>query len=111
MLKTKLPTPHVPYSSELGDFFKNQRQKAGLSQWDLAAALGYETAQVVSNWERGVQSPPFSKVLEICKVLKISHDSMIRKLLNVQQGIYLQSLKGTRRPSVAKKTSSARRAS
>jgi transcriptional regulator with XRE-family HTH domain len=109
MSKIKTLSPHVPYSEELGNFFKNQRQKSGLSQWEMAEALGYETAQVVSNWERGVQSPPFAKLTDVCKLLKVSPDAMIRKLLNVQQSIYTSSLKSSKKVSVGRRVATSSR--
>lgn len=47
---------------------KNLREKAGLSQGDVAGILGYSTPQFVSNWERGVSLPPFKAVKPLAKM-------------------------------------------
>ncbi|HVJ64940.1 MAG TPA: helix-turn-helix transcriptional regulator [Bdellovibrionota bacterium] len=84
--------PYVPYSKSFGLFFKQRRLKAGLSQAQVADALDYTTSQVVSNWERGTQSPPFNKLLELCSILKISRKEMVERLLVEQKKIYQESI-------------------
>ena len=42
----------------LGIFLRAARMKAGLTQQQVAGALGYSTPQFISNWERGVSRPP-----------------------------------------------------
>lgn len=44
--------------TKLAKCLKERRVAAGLSQWDVASALGYTTAQFISNWERDVSTPP-----------------------------------------------------
>lgn len=92
MIGTKSSSPHVPYSKSLGAFLRERRLKANLSQGDVAKALKYGTSQVVSNWERGTQSPPFEKLLDLCQLLKISRKDMVNRLLDEQEKIYSQSL-------------------
>lgn len=92
MAAKKLSSPHVPYSKSLGAFLREHRLKANLSQGDLAKALKYGTSQVVSNWERGTQSPPFEKLLDLCQMLKISRKDMVNRLIDEQEKIYNQSL-------------------
>lgn len=50
---------------------KKYRLKAGLSQGDVAKSLGYSCPQFVSNWERGVSSPPDAVLSRLCKVIKL----------------------------------------
>jgi transcriptional regulator with XRE-family HTH domain len=92
-MSLKAPPPHVPYSLEFGSYLKEKRLAKGLSQADLSEALGYETAQVVSNWERGIQSPPFEKLVEMCKLLSISRKDILQKLLEEQARVYENSMK------------------
>ena len=42
----------------IGKFLKEKRTKAGLTQQEVALGLSYDTAQFVSNWERGISLPP-----------------------------------------------------
>jgi transcriptional regulator with XRE-family HTH domain len=51
------------YFQTLGLLLKKSRIQAGLSQDDVAKKLGYGSYQFISNWERGISSPP-------CKILK-----------------------------------------
>jgi transcriptional regulator with XRE-family HTH domain len=51
------------YFQTLGTLLKKSRVQAGLSQDDVAKKLGYGSYQFISNWERGISSPP-------CKILK-----------------------------------------
>lgn len=37
---------------------KKLRTRAGLTQQEVATKFGYTTAQFVSNWERGLITPP-----------------------------------------------------
>lgn len=52
--------------------FKRLREAAGLSQKEVADALGYSTAQFVSNFDRSVSSPPFSQAKKLAKLYKVS---------------------------------------
>lgn len=67
MKKTKHRTP----SDRLALFMRDARIKAGLSQGELAEALGYKSAQFVSNWERGVSSPPLALLRKLATVLGV----------------------------------------
>lgn len=47
---------------------KTLRQNAGVSQTDVMRALGYDTPQFISNWERGISLPPISKIKKLAKL-------------------------------------------
>ena len=34
----------------VGSYFRDKRQKIGLSQYEVSMALGYASVQIVSNW-------------------------------------------------------------
>lgn len=44
----------------IGTFLKSRRIERGLTQAELAKALGYSSPQFVSNWERGLCLPPLN---------------------------------------------------
>jgi transcriptional regulator with XRE-family HTH domain len=111
MSKEKNASLHVPYSKELGQFLKEGRVKAKLSQWECASKLGYETSQVISNWERGVQSPPFNKLIDICRLFNFSPTAMMEKLLDVQRELYKESLLSGQGSKSRKLVSQKRKAS
>jgi len=61
----------------VGRALKLWRERANLSQRDVAMALGYTTAQFVSNWERGVALPPFSVLPKLCRILSVPPKEII----------------------------------
>jgi transcriptional regulator with XRE-family HTH domain len=56
----------------LADFLSDAREKAGLTQKQVADHFQYKTAQFISEWERGVRSPPGSVLREIVDLYGIS---------------------------------------
>lgn len=57
-----------------GQFLATARRKAGLTQSDVARALGYDfenAQQLASNWERGMALPPRAKAPQLAEVLGI----------------------------------------
>jgi DNA-binding transcriptional regulator YiaG len=49
----------------LGGVMRAARERAGLSQKDVAAILGHATTAHVSNWESGAETPAFSRYWSI----------------------------------------------
>jgi transcriptional regulator with XRE-family HTH domain len=72
-------------SKILGNYLKNKRIEAGLNQNEVAKALGYKTAQFVSNWERGLCSPPAEKFYEIIKLYKLNKNEFVEFLLDLEE--------------------------
>ncbi len=64
-----------------GDFWKNARLKQGYSQLDIAKKLNYSSAQLISNWERGMCSPPQKNLKALLKIYKISPDTYINEYI------------------------------
>lgn len=55
----------------MGQRIKEQRERRGLRQSDVAGALRI-SAQAVSKWERGENAPDISVLLQLCKLLGVS---------------------------------------
>ena len=55
----------------LNVYLKKARQKSGLSQGDVAKELGYSSPQFISNWERGLSSPPLDTLSELVRLYSI----------------------------------------
>lgn len=53
-----------------------------ISQITVAKALGYNSSQIVSNWERGICLPPFKSLKLLCKLYQISQNEMTKMLMN-----------------------------
>jgi len=57
--------------TEIGKYLYEKRIKAGLSQKDVSDKLGYTSPQFISNYERGLCSPPLKKLKKIADLYKI----------------------------------------
>jgi transcriptional regulator with XRE-family HTH domain len=51
-------------------FFLKARQSAGMTQKQLAAALGYDSAQFISNIECGLSGLPNDKIRTFCTLTR-----------------------------------------
>lgn len=68
-------------TSNLKEFLKQKRTDAGLTQAEVATRLGYSSSQFISNWERGLASPPVATLRELTKMYKVPADTMFDLLL------------------------------
>lgn len=59
----------------IGDNIKNFRTFRGIKQQELADALG-KSKSVISNWERGENSPDVDICVELCKTLKVTPNQL-----------------------------------
>ncbi len=55
---------------------KEQREKAGLSQRELARLLGMSPKSIAA-WEAGERSPQLLKIVKITKFFRVSLDYML----------------------------------
>jgi transcriptional regulator with XRE-family HTH domain len=65
----------------LSEFLKEKRTQAGLSQKDVADRLGYSSAQFISNWERGLSSPPMHTLKKLAEMYNVNVDEMFDVIL------------------------------
>lgn len=63
-------------------YISKARSRAGLTQMEVAAELGYGTAQFISNWERGIAYPPRSKLVQLSTLYGVSAPVMAKLLLD-----------------------------
>lgn len=57
----------------LGTRIKMARENIGMSQGELATAIGIKPSSgVISNWERDLNKPDAEKIVKLCEVLNIS---------------------------------------
>lgn len=54
----------------VGNIIKNARDKKGLTQRQLGAILG-KSNNVITNWEKGENSPDVSMIESLCSILDI----------------------------------------
>lgn len=69
----------------LGDFLQSKRVKAGLSQGDVAAKLGYSSPQFISNFERGLCAPPLNKLKMLVQLYDLNGDEVLKLMLKEQE--------------------------
>lgn len=67
--------------SGLASFLKDKRIEANLSQKDVADFLKYESAQFISNWERGLSSPPITILKKLADFYGISPEKLFEVVL------------------------------
>lgn len=61
--------------SNLSENIKNFRLLRGFSQADLARIV-HRSPNVISNWERGINSPDVEIVEQMCKLFKVTPNMM-----------------------------------
>ncbi len=80
----------------LSDYLKQKRMDSGLSQLDVARTLGYSSPQFVSNWERGLVSPPLETIATLIDLYKIPSTEVIERILGETRD-YLEGQLGRRK--------------
>ena len=86
----------------LSGYLKEKRIDRGLSQLDVAKVLGYSSPQFVSNWERGLVSPPVETIAVLIELYKIPSSEVIDYILKETKAYLEANLK----PAKKKKTPS-----
>lgn len=72
----------APSQKRIGQFLKQHRVKAGLTQSDVAQRLGYTSPQFISNIERGLCSAPVKHLKDFAKMYHLDNEELIGLLLN-----------------------------
>ncbi len=68
---------------DLSKFLREAREKAGLTQMDVAERLGYSSAQFISNWERGLSSPPMKTLTVLAQMYKVGTEEIFQAILAI----------------------------
>ena len=74
----------------LNDYLRERRIQSGLSQLDVAKKLGYASPQFVSNWERGLVTPPIETIGVLADLYEIPMGQVVDRILN-ETRTYLES--------------------
>jgi transcriptional regulator with XRE-family HTH domain len=74
----------------LNEYLRQKRIDCDLSQLDVARVLGYASPQFVSNWERGLVSPPLETILVLIGLYKIAPSEIINRIIDETRE-YLES--------------------
>ena len=63
--------------SFIGEQIKKYRNIKGMTQQDIANALGESSGRVIYNWEKGIGRPDCDKLARLCDLLEVSADELI----------------------------------
>ena len=63
--------------SFVGEQIKKYRNIKGMTQQDIADALGESSGRVIYNWEKGIGRPDCDKLARLCDLLEVSADELI----------------------------------
>jgi transcriptional regulator with XRE-family HTH domain len=67
--------------SRFSEYLKQSRINAGLSQRDVSDKLGYTSAQFISNWERGISTPPPKTAKKLAAMYDLNLEEFLDLLL------------------------------
>lgn len=63
--------------NSIGEQIKKYRILKGITQNDVAKALGESSGRVICNWEKGISRPDCEKLARLCDLLEVSADELI----------------------------------
>ena len=63
--------------STISDRIKEYRLKKGMTQQEVAEALGESSGRVIYHWEKGSGRPDCEKIAKLCDLLEVSADELI----------------------------------
>ena len=93
----------------LNEYLRQKRLDNGLSQLDVARALGYASPQFVSNWERGLVSPPLETISVLIGLYKISATEAIERIVDETRDFLEENLLPSNRRRTKGRSSGAKR--
>lgn len=71
----------------LGQYLKQKRLGSDLTQSELAAKLGSVHVQFISNWERGLCSPPNHCFEKLIQVLDLSRSKLVKVMVEDSKSV------------------------
>jgi transcriptional regulator with XRE-family HTH domain len=98
----------MPKFEATSKYFRQKRLDAEITQAELAKALGFTSAQIVSNWERGICAPPMASLRTLVKTLKLRPEEVADVISEENRKILLENLIG-RKGARSKSKDSRRR--
>lgn len=67
-----------------GEWLKKQRERAQLTQSDLAVRLNYDNPQIISNIERGVSALPYRRLSDFSNALRCDAVELELQMLSAE---------------------------
>jgi transcriptional regulator with XRE-family HTH domain len=79
----------------LGEYLQEMRIRANLTQREVSLELGYSSAQFISNFERGISSPPLKKLRELIRMYKMPVEKVMNLVLEGEREVLAAALRPT----------------
>ena len=77
---------------KLGNFLKDGRESAQMTQADVSQKLGYTSPQFISNIERGISVVPLKTLSRMVTVYKVSAEAVVKIILESQRKLLREKL-------------------
>lgn len=81
---------------KLGQFLKDVREEANLTQADVSQKLGYTSPQFISNIERGISVAPLKTLARMVQLYKASPETVVKIILESQRKLLREKLTRSR---------------
>jgi transcriptional regulator with XRE-family HTH domain len=78
---------------KLGEYLREKRVKADLTQGFVAERMGFTSPQFISNIERGLCSPPMDVLKRMIRLYKLRSPEVVRFLSRLQEEYFEKSLR------------------
>lgn len=65
----------------IGEYVKQKRSEANLSQADVAKSIGLASPQFISNIERGIAGIPETKIQAFARALQVPKTTLINEMV------------------------------
>jgi transcriptional regulator with XRE-family HTH domain len=69
---------------EFGEYLKEKRVAADLTQKEVADKIGYSSAQYISNFERGIALPPLNKLKIMVRLYRMPKSEVIQMVVEAK---------------------------
>lgn len=81
---------------KLGDFLRETRESASLTQADVSQKLGYTSPQFISNIERGISVIPLKTLAKMVNLYRVNPETVVRIILESQRKLLREKLMRSR---------------
>ena len=82
---------------DVGAYLQTLRVRKDLTQRDVSNALGYSSAQFISNFERGIAFPPLKKLKIMLEIYEAKPDRLLELTIDSKRKILMKGLQSSTR--------------
>ena len=81
---------------KLGNYLKDTRENASLTQAEVSHKLGYTSPQFISNIERGISVAPLKTLARMVSLYKVGPETVVKIILESQRKLLREKLTRSR---------------